>query len=278
MSPASPVPAKRREAVPALDQKAYPWLSDDSVSYPKAIQTLHARFPTPEGFARIKVDEGSLGGWLRELPLTDPETPVRRYDGSTLYEASDPRIAAVIAIDVGKGDLQQCADLVMRFHAEWKWSHGSRDMSYRAASGEMLPFSRWANGERIVPQGQSFSWKSSGSPKATDHASFRKYLDGVFAWANTVSLDKQAKRVRPEDIRPGDFFVTPGNPGHSVIVLDLVKSGTSRMVLLGQSFIPAQSPQVLAHEGKPWFVLDATHDIATPFWRPFPWNTLHRLD
>jgi hypothetical protein len=204
---------------------------------------------------------------------------VRTFTGALLLPADDPRIASVIAIDVGKADLQQCADAVMRFHAEWKWSRGERDMSYRAAAGTMLPFERWARGERITPRGMDITWTpGAGRAGSEDHASFRKFLDAVFAWANTVSLAKQAKPVDPGDARPGDFFILPGNPGHSVLILDMARRGSERIALLGQSYMPAQSPQVLSIEKKAWFSLDAGRDVTTPFWRPFPWSSLRRLD
>lgn len=202
------------------------------------------------------------------------------FAGKVLHEANDPRIASVIAIDIGKADLQQCADAVMRFHAEWKWSRGERDMTYRAAAGTMLPFERWARGERITPRGMDIAWTpGAGRAGSDDHRSFRKYLDSVFAWANTVSLEKQARLVpSPAEARPGDFFILPGNPGHAVLILDIVERGNERLALLGQSYMPAQSPQVLSIDGKAWFSLDATRDVTTPFWRPFPWSSLHRLD
>ena len=138
--------------------------------------------------------------------IRDSETPVRAYDGRVLHAATDSRIAGVVALDVSPADLQQCADSVMRLHAEWLWSKGERNMSYRAAAGLALPWSRWSRGERIVPSGANIQWVPAGKP-VSDHAAFRKYLDAVFAWANTVSLEKQAKPVEPDQIRAGDFFI-----------------------------------------------------------------------
>jgi hypothetical protein len=272
----SALPALR---APPLETKPYAWLNDATVSAPKPVETLHARFPAPDGFTRRSLDRGTFGSWLRELPLAEKGTPVRAFDGSLLHEATDPRIASVIAIDIGKADLQQCADAVMRFHAEWKWSKGERDMSYRAAAGTLLPFERWAKGERISARGMDIAWTpGSGRVGSDDHGSFRKFMDAVFAWANTVSLEKQAKPVAEHEARAGDFFILPGNPGHSVLILEVVTRGDERLALLGQSYMPAQSPQVLSIGGKAWFSLDASKDVTTPFWRPFPWSSLRRLD
>ncbi|MBI3202239.1 MAG: hypothetical protein HYZ29_11895 [Myxococcales bacterium] len=271
---ASAAPAP--EAAKAKGPDAYPWLATPGLE-PRPVDTLRSRFVPPAGFVRVEVLPKTFAAWLRDLPLAAPETPVRSYDGTTLHPASDRRIAAVVALDVSHADLQQCADTVIRLHSEWRWSAGARDMSYRAAAGLDLPWARWARGERIVPSGASIQWVPGSKPVA-DHASFRKYLDAVFAWANTVSLEKQAKPVAAEQIQAGDFFILPGNPGHVVLVLDLAKKGDETVALLGQSFMPAQNAQVLRpSEGGPWFRLDPTKAVDTPFWKPFPWASLRRL-
>lgn len=271
---AAAAPAPRPSA--SANPSAYPWLAAADRE-PRAVDTLRARFAPPAGFVRVQAAPESFGAWLRDLPLAAPETPVRSYDGTTLHPASDRRIAAVVALDVSPADLQQCADTVIRLHAEWRWSHGARNMSYRAAAGVDLPWARWARGERIVQNGASIQWAPASKP-AGDHAAFRKYLDAVFAWANTVSLEKQARPVAPDQIRAGDFFILPGNPGHVVLVLDLAKQGGDTVALLGQSFMPAQNAQVLRpSDGGPWFRLDPSKAVDTPFWKPFPWGSLRRL-
>jgi hypothetical protein len=228
-------------------------------------------------FTRVHVEPGSFGAFLRGLPLAARDTPVRAYDGRTLHAPTDSRIAGVVALDVSRADLQQCADTVIRLHAEHGWARGKRDMSYRAAAGLALPWSRWARGERIVPSGASISWVPSSRP-VEDHVAFRKYLDAVFAWANTVSLEKQAEHVEAAKVRAGDFFILPGNPGHVVLILDLATRGDEKVALLGQSFMPAQNFQVLRpSDGGPWFRLDPSKDVDTPFWKPFPWSSLRRL-
>ncbi len=271
---AAPARAPARPAKP--DTRRYPWVGEAGV--PAVVDRLEQRFTPPAGFERVPMPETSFGHWLRGLPLAAADAPVRTYRGDVLHDASDPRIAAVVALDIGKQDLQQCADAVMRLHAEWSWSRGEKRVSYRAAAGMPLPFERWMRGERIRAKGASIAWVPGGAP-ADDRPAFRKYLDAVFAWANTVSLSKQARPVKPDDVRPGDFFVLPGNPGHTVIVLDVARSKNERIALLGQSFMPAQSFHVLRpNPGEKWFTLDPEKTIPTPFWEPFPWSSLRRLD
>jgi hypothetical protein len=197
--------------------------------------------------------------------------------------ADDPHLGAVVAIDVGKADLQQCADAVIRLHAEWQWSQGRRDISYQAGSGSAMPLSRWVRGERPVGRKQSIAWepRRTKAGEKNDHASFRAYLDHVFMWANTGSLSTQAAKVALSDLRPGDFVVKPGGPGHSVMVLDLAVAPDGRRVaLLGQSFMPAQRFHVLRPGGRSaWFTIDPeAPGITTPFWPTFQWSTLRRLD
>lgn len=269
----------------ALDRARYPWLLDSSLKAPEAVEPLSSRFAPPPGFRRVAVAAGSFGEWLRGLPLAATGTAVVSYGGEVILPAGHANLAAVVAVDIGSADLQQCADSVIRMHAEWSWSSGARDMSYRAASGTPLPFAKWARGERPVatPNGKSITWeaKAKADPEGGSHASFRKYLDNVFMWANTVALSVQAKKISLTEARPGDFVIMPGNPGHAVLILDMaVSEKGERVALLGQGFMPAQSFQVLRPSpASAWFTLDpAAPGLTTPFWPTFPWDALRRLD
>jgi hypothetical protein len=226
----------------------------------------------------VPVAPRSFGAWLRTLPLAPAGTPVKSYLGRVVLPPDHPNLAAVVAIDIGNVDLQQCADSVIRLHAEWQYAEGRRDQSYRAASGAAMPFARWARGERLVPDGMGFAWKASGRADA-GRASFRRWLDGVFAFANTGSLARDGEPVAPDDLRPGDFVVQAGSPGHAVLVLDVARAGDRRALLLGQGFMPAQSFQVLRPgEGAAWFLVEpGATALDTPFWPPFPWKALRRF-
>jgi hypothetical protein len=275
-----PAPAEQPQppaSPPALDD--YPWHADDSVEPLEAVDHLAERFFPPSGFRRVDLPPHSFGAWLRRLPLAAEGTPVLAYDGRTILPAGHRHLAAVTTLDVGSRDLQQCADAVMRLFAEWRWSQGrAREVSFQSGFGA-IPWARFLGGAEPHYDGERVSWVTSRRRAREDHASFRRYLDVVFTWANTGSLDRQAAHPEPDDLRPGDFFVLPGNPGHTVLVLDMARDDRGRrMALVGQSFMPAQRFQVLRpSRDQAWFTID-DEGVDTPFWRPFPFSALRRLD
>jgi hypothetical protein len=273
----APTPTAREALHPPTEREraAYGWLDGAA-----EIRSLSVAIPAPKGFVRVTEPEGSFGAWLRDLPLRAPGTPVRTYAGDVLREADDPRIAAVAELDVGHTDLQQCADSVIRMHAEWLWSRGERDaIGYHFLSGDFATWRRWAAGERPEASGNKVAWRTTAKPSES-RATFRKYLDAVFNYASTISLAQHTTQVPRADLKPGDFFVLPGGPGHAVLVLDVALSPDGRRVaLLGQGYMPAQDFQVLrprSEEGGAWFSLDGDA-VDTPFWEPFPWSALHRF-
>lgn len=59
----------------------------------------------------LRLSEGSFAEYLRNLPLKPHGTKVKYYNGE---EKPNDVYVAVIDIDVGTRDLQQCADAVIR--------------------------------------------------------------------------------------------------------------------------------------------------------------------
>lgn len=261
--------------------EGYPWMAETNTSMPTAVGTIEERFPTENGFTRVKLDRHSFGAFLRNLPLAAPNTPVRSYRGDVIREGNHPNVAAVVAIDVGSRDLQQCADAILRLHAEWRYAEGHRDHEYKAASGTKLSFGRHAAGMRLRVDGNSLSFVHAARRQEPTHALLREWLDDVFGWANTGALARDGKRVAIADLRPGDFFVLTGVPyGHAVLVLDMaVDTQGRKALLLGQSFVPAQNVHVLRpNPSSAWFVVNDDDDsVTTPFWEPFPFASLRRL-
>jgi hypothetical protein len=275
--PASAVVSAAAPAALPPVTAVYPW-------GPTATDRLDARFPTPPaGFERAPAPAGSFASFLRTLPLLPEGSPVVDFRGNPLHAGGHhPNIVAVADLDVGKRDLQHCADVILRLHAEWRYGTGARDLTYRAVSGQTLSYPRWLSGERSVVDGKNLVFRPLAAKALDDHAIFRSWLDDVFSWAGTASIERDGKKVALADVRGGDFFVMSGSPyGHSVLVLDVATAPDGRRaLLLGQSYMPAQSFQVIrpAATGAAWFVVAPDQaEIDTPFWRPFPMSSLRRL-
>jgi hypothetical protein len=262
-------------AAPTADQLSrYTWLDPGA-----QIRPLDRSIAAPAGYARVKTDASTFGAWLRELPLRGAGTPVKSFAGDVLHQGNDARISAVVEIDCGKSDLQQCADSAIRMHAEWLWSRGDKaSIAYHFLSGDFATYLRYAAGERPSVSGNKVVWRSSAKP-SDDRATFRRYLDMVFMYASTISLAKESRAVERGSLAAGDFFIQAGSPGHTVLVLDVAENATGeRAALLGQGYMPAQDFQVLASGESigPWFSLEGD-EVATPFWDPFPWKALQRF-
>jgi hypothetical protein len=241
---------------------------------------LDQRFAPPDGFDRIPAAAGTFGAWLRRLPLKPDGTAVLLHTGAP--KGRQDVHAAVIDIDTGTRDLQQCADAVMRLYAEWQFARGDlgRIAFNDTGQGSPMAFSRWAAGERPRASGHALIWTKRVAADAT-YASFRRYMDTVFAWAGTHSLERELVPVGDGRIEIGDVFIKGGFPGHAVLVADVAEqlgTGTRRFLLI-QSFMPAQDMHVLrgapGSDESPWYGLEAGKPLVTPEWT-FPPGSLRR--
>ena len=123
---------------------------------------------------------------------------------------------AVVDIDVGDKNLQQCADAVIRLRAEYLYSLGSYErIHFNFTSGDRADFTKWADGYRPIVKGNDVRWSKSGAAD-TSYASFRNYLDRVFMYAGSYSLSEELHRVQDvNQMRIGDVFIEGGFPGHA---------------------------------------------------------------
>ncbi len=240
----------------------YPWLAAPG---PPAA-TVAARFPVPAGCQRVAVAAGSWGEWLRWLPLLPAGTPARLYDG-TLKNRQDV-VAAVVNIDVGRQDLQQCADAVIRLRAEYLFAHDPAEVHFRLTTGYDFRFSDYVGGQTFAVRGE----KVVPAPKAAEaptHAALARYLLPTFGYAGTLSLSRELRAVPLAQVQPGDVLIRGGSPGHAVLVLDVAENRASgaRYMLLAQSYMPAQSIHVLRDEvSGTWFRADEYGNVSTPEW------------
>lgn len=252
---------------------AHPWPVSPGSS------VIEQRIAPPAGAARIAVEPGSFGAWLRTLPVKEGRPPVRLFDGRR--KANQEAHALVLDIDTGKKDLQQCADAVMRLYAEYQRASGAEDaICFRFTSGDAAWWKKWRQGERPIVRGNEVSWSRRGA-RDTSYQSFRSYLETVFLYAGSHSLERALAPVAdPRRVEPGDVFIQGGFPGHAVLVLDVAEDEAgARWFLLGQSFMPAQEIHVLRvpeNDRTLWYRAAASGPLVTPEWK-FDHTELHRI-
>lgn len=254
---------------------AHPWAAADTAD---TVDTVITRFATPKGYVRLPAPEGSFGAWLRTLPLLSGIPAVKLFDGT--LKVNQTAQAAVLDIDVGSRDLQQCADAVMRLRAEYlKAIAKDHQICFRLSDGTDAVWSDWQEGYRARPKGKRIVFERNAG-RDSSYASFRKYLNVVFSYAGTMSLQKEMQRIPDvKTILPGNVFIKGGFPGHAVIVIDVVeRADGDRMFLLAQSYMPAQQIHVLKHPNNnvPWYHIAKDEPLLTPQWQ-FAAGTLSRF-
>jgi hypothetical protein len=261
----SPKPALAVTVAQVVSSNVYSWMSDYSVS-----DALVNRIKVPAGYERVKAEKGSFEDWLRHLPLKAGAPQVMLYNGKPKYNQKVH--AAVLNIDTGNKDLQQCADAVMRLRAEYLYSKKDfENLHFNFTSGDNIGFKKWSEGYRTQIKGNKVSWQKSAN-RDSGYKVFRSYMNTIFNYAGTSSLSKELKKVSDvKDVKAGDVFIVGGFPGHAVIVLDVCKNNKGeKMFMIAQSYMPAQDIHVLKNfnDGSisPWYRAEFGSMLVTPEW------------
>jgi len=221
-----------------------------------AADNVTIRFKVPEGYHRISVPPGSFAAYLQSLPLKPPGTQTKTYKGDVAR--TDVYTAAVVDMSVGNQDLQQCADAVMRLRGEYLYQQKNyKAISFNFVSGFKCDYVHYAEGYRF----RNDRWVLKAK-KDYSYATFMRYMELVFSYASTISLEKETKAVsNPNELKAGDIFIHGGSPGHCFIVMDVAENSQhQKQFLLAQSFMPAQNIQVLQYNS-PWFSMEKRSDI-----------------
>lgn len=243
-------------------------------------KTIDTRFDVPTGYERVQSPAGSFGAYLQNLPLKPHGTPVKYYTGEI---KNRPVYCAVVDMEIGTQDLQQCADAVMRLRAEHLYQQKKyTDIHFKFTNGDNALYTQYAEGYRASVKGNKITWAKKAK-KDYSYPTFRKYMDLVFMYAGTLSLSKELKPVASlKDIQIGDVFIKGGSPGHAVIVVDMAqnKKTGEKLFLLAQSYMPAQETQVLLNPMNgnlgPWYSNRFDGELQTPEWT-FEQNQLKRF-
>ncbi|MBL7941385.1 MAG: DUF4846 domain-containing protein [Flavobacteriales bacterium] len=232
--------------------------------------TLAERIKAPEGYKRLECDEASFGQWLRNLKLKADGATVKLYTGED--KPWQHVHAAVVDMEIGNTDLQQCADACMRMRAEYLWSQQRfADIAFDLTNGFRMDYKHWRDGYRLKVDGNRTWWEKT-TGLSIDYASFRNYLDRVFMFAGTLSLQNEMPKKDPLQVEPGDVFVWGGSPGHASMVVDVAVDSTSgdRIFLLAQGYMPAQEIHIILNPNdqglSPWYSMRTDNPPRTMEW------------
>ncbi len=232
----------------------------------------------PNGYERIPERGGGFGSYLSHIKLKKDKT-VYLYDGSK--KGNQTAQFAVLDVSVGNRDLQQCADAVMRLRAEYLYNQKAYDkIGFHAVEGQLMRFVDWANGSHNLLEIKKLA--AELKPKADiSYPNFLKYMNYVFAYASTLSLEKELTPLpiksgssisKINDIQAGDVFIKGGAPGHAVTVVDVAKDKKTgkKIFLVAQSYMPAQDIHILKNPNNsdlsPWYSEDFGEVLKTPEW------------
>lgn len=222
--------------------------------------TIKSRFYPPKGFRWIESEPHSYGYFIENFKLKPYGTQILKYDGTPI--STQHLHEGVLDIDIGTTDLQQCADAIMRLRAEYLWKQKKEDeIQFHFTSGDLMTWSAYKTGVRPIVDGNSVTMMKQANNDGS-YENFRKYLDLIFTYSGTISLNRETQPVtKNEDLKTGDILNTPGSPGHVVFIAGVCENDNGeRRYLLGEGFTPAQSIHILKNpcspSTSPWYALD----------------------
>jgi hypothetical protein len=257
-------PSNVNKQLEPIEPYTSPMVLQDSLG-----KTIESRFPAPEGFQRTDDSSESFAYFLRTLPLKPLNSPVKLYNGS--QKVNQGAHLAVVDLDVGKKDLHQCADAVMRLRADYLRSIGREDdIHFNFTNGMQVDYAQWKKGKRIKIDGNRTYWIDK-YPPSNSQDTYWAYLEQIFMYAGTLSLSKELQSKPINDLVVGDVFIQGGSPGHAVIVVDFIhnQSNGEKKFMLAQSYMPAQEIHILkapGEEDSPWYRLPKNGILNTPEW------------
>jgi hypothetical protein len=221
------------------------------------------QIPTLEGYVRDTPQVGSFSAYLQNLPLKQDNNVVYTYEGKPRWYQDSH--FAVVKLDVGKKNLQQCADVIIRLRAEYLFAQNrNQEISFHFTNGDTASYQKYLQGYRPIPDGNVVQWVKK-EPSTSSVPVLHQYLEMVYTYAGTASLAQELKKVkRFEEMEIGDVLVKPGVPlGHAVLIVDSARHPQTgeKIFLIAQGNTPAEEMHVIKNfdqpELTPWWKIPA---------------------
>jgi hypothetical protein len=229
-------------------------------------ESIRDRIICPFGYSRENYDKSSWQYFLQNLNLKPNGSKILDFTGEPIFNQKGH--VGIIDYDIGKKDLQQCADAIIRLRAEYLYKQQEyNDIEFKFTSGHNYRWIDYAKGIRPSIDGNKVTFKQNAKTDSS-YSSFRNYLDIIFIYAGTISLNRDLEKIpRNNNFEIGDIIIKAGSPGHAVLVVDRVRDNQGNyLYLLAEGYTPAQSIHILK-SGKsnisPWFKIDKQGSISS---------------
>lgn len=239
--------------------------------FPGAKHPAHIKeIEVPNGYERTAHTQGTFAAWLQNISLRKDNT-VYLYNGA--LKKDQQTHYAVLDISTGNKDLQQCADCIMRLQSEYYFSQKTFDkISFPAGNNVNISFTGYAKGTRYQLQNNKLHiYSTSGIKASNTHEALLQYLETVYTYCGTYTLQQVTKPIQPKEVQPGDILLHAGSPGHAMIVADMALNPNTnqKVFLLAQGFMPAQDMHIVINPNNslsPWYQLQEDATVQTPGW------------
>lgn len=225
----------------------------------------------PQGFRYVDDGDTAYSKWLLDLKLKKSNV-VYLYNGA--LKSNQHVQYGVLDIDIGKKDLVQCADAVMKLRADYLFQQKKYDqLNFTATCGDELSFQRWLKGTRWKEKGNSLVTYNIHKEIINIQNEYNSFMQFVFSYCGTYSLSKQLRSVNKIDsMQAGDVFIQGGFPGHAITVMAVAKNNAGKKIfLLSQGYMPAQDIHILKNYNEPdlspWYDLAEIYPLYTPEWQ-----------
>lgn len=227
--------------------------------------TIKTRVNVPLGFKRVSYPKGSFEEYLRNYKLKPFGSKIINYDASEYFWQRGH--IGILEVPVPDNGLQQCADALIRIRSEYLWDQNRKDdIGFNFTSGHYCSWIKYAKGYRPKINGNKVTFHKTA---AEDHSktNFYKFLNLIFTYSGTMSLDYELKSIQAKDLKIGDMLIKGGSPGHIVMLCDeVINEQGEKLFLIFQGNTPAQSVHLVKNltdnSISPWYKLEDNTEIS----------------